>query len=228
MDSIGATWALICWTAPSGNSMISRYEILAREVNGSGLVNMTTGNNSTFFNVTGLLPATTYSLSVVALAEGGDIVARGSESEPEVDMTGVTGVCKHPILCAYFYVLYSHKSSVPALNCSVEESQTTGSIVVTWSFTHTGGLPLIALSTSYSFMRGLFEVNENVAINDLDAFTTSVPNLVVGFTYAFTVTATNGNGSSTASCGSLLHRVGEDICCQHYFVTTAKLSYFVR
>ena len=92
MDSIGATWALICWTAPSGDSMISRYEILAREVNGSGLVNVTTGNNSTFFNVTGLLPATTYSLSVVAVAEGGVIVARGSESEPEVDMTGVTGV----------------------------------------------------------------------------------------------------------------------------------------
>ena len=224
MDSIGATWALICWTVPSGDSMISRYEILAREVNGSGLVNVTTGNNSTFFNVTGLLPATTYSLSVVALAEGGDVVARGSESEPEVDMTGVTGVCKHLILCAYFYVLYSHNSSVPALNCSVEESQTTGSIVVTWSFIHTGGLPLTALSTSYSFMRGLFEVNENVAIDDINIFTTSVPDLVVGFTYAFTVTARNENGSSTASCGSLFHRVGEDICCQRYLLRQQKLS----
>ena len=102
VDSIGATWALICWTAPSGDSMISRYEILAREVDGSGLVNVTTGNNSTFFNVTGLLPAITYSLSVVALAEGGDVVARGSESEPEVDMTGVTGVCKHIVyICGW-------------------------------------------------------------------------------------------------------------------------------
>ena len=111
VDSIGATWALICWTAPSGDSMISRYEILAREVDGSGLVNMTTGNNSTFFNVTGLLPATTYSLSVVTVAEGGAVVARGSESEPEVDMTGVTGVCKHPILCTFVgsYVLIARQ-----------------------------------------------------------------------------------------------------------------------
>ena len=111
VDSIRATCALICWTAPSGDSMISRYEILAHEVNGSGLVNVTTGYNSTFFNVTGLLPATTYSFSVVALSEGGDIVARGSESESEVDMTGVTGVCKHPLLCAFVgsYVLIARQ-----------------------------------------------------------------------------------------------------------------------
>ena len=92
MDTIGATCALISWTAPSGDSMISRYEILAREVNGSGLVNVTTGNNSTFFNVTGLLPATTYSLSIVAVAEGGDVVARGNESESSQSTTGLTGV----------------------------------------------------------------------------------------------------------------------------------------
>ena len=92
MDSTGATWALICWTAPS-NSTISRFEILAREVNGSGLVNVTTDNNSTFFNVTGLLPATTYSLSVVAVAEGGDVVARSMESESSQATTGLTGVC---------------------------------------------------------------------------------------------------------------------------------------
>ena len=95
VDSIGATWALISWTAPSGDSMISRYEILAREVNGSGLVNVTTGNNSTFFNVTGLLPATTYSLSVVAVSEVDGIVARGNESESTWDTTGVTGLCMH-------------------------------------------------------------------------------------------------------------------------------------
>ena len=111
VDSIGATCALICWTAPSGDSMISRYEILAREVNSSALVTVITCNNSTFFNVTGLLPATTYSLSVVALSEGGVVVARGNESEPEVDMTGVTGVCKHPTLYTFVgsYVLIARQ-----------------------------------------------------------------------------------------------------------------------
>ena len=83
--------------------MISRYEVLAREVNGSGLVNVTTGDDSDSFNVTGLLPATTYSLSVVAVAEGGGIVARGNESEPSQGTTGLTGVCMyiHLILCAF-------------------------------------------------------------------------------------------------------------------------------
>ena len=92
MDSIGTTWALVSWTAPSGDSMISRYEILAREVDGSGLVNVTTDNNSTLFNMTGLLPATTYNFSVVAVAEGGDVVVRSVESEPQEDTTGVTGI----------------------------------------------------------------------------------------------------------------------------------------
>ena len=101
MDSIGATWALISWTAPSGDSMISRYEILAREVDGSGLVNVTTNHNSTLFNMTGLLPATTYSFSVVAVAEGGDIVARSNESESSQATTVVTGVCRHKPLCVF-------------------------------------------------------------------------------------------------------------------------------
>ena len=93
MDSIGATWVLVSWTAPSGVSVISRYEILAREVDGSELVNVITDNNSTLFNVTGLLPATNYSLSVVAVAEGGDVVARSMESESSQATTGLTGVC---------------------------------------------------------------------------------------------------------------------------------------
>ena len=115
VDSVGATWALICWTAPSGDSMISRYEILAREVDGSGLVNVTTGNNSTFFNVTGLLPATSYSLSVVAVAEGGDIVARSNESESSQVKTGLTGVCRHETLCAFVCI-----SVLPTISSGVE------------------------------------------------------------------------------------------------------------
>ena len=103
VDSIGATWALISWTAPS-NSTISRYEILAREVDGSGLVNVTTDNNSTLFNVTGLLPATNYSLSVVAVAEGGNVVARSMESESSQATTGLTGVYRHEPLCVFVVI----------------------------------------------------------------------------------------------------------------------------
>ena len=44
----------------------------------------------TFFNVTGLLPGTTYELTVVAVSQGGDIVARSQPGDPIVDITGVT------------------------------------------------------------------------------------------------------------------------------------------
>ena len=47
--------------------------------------------NKTFYNVTGLLPGTTYELTVVAVSLGGDVVARNQPSDPIVDTTGVTG-----------------------------------------------------------------------------------------------------------------------------------------
>ena len=50
-----------------------------------------TTTNATYFNVTDLLPGTTYELTVVAVSQGGDIVARSEASDPVVDSTGVTG-----------------------------------------------------------------------------------------------------------------------------------------
>ena len=73
--------------------MISRYEILARTVDDSRLLNVSTESSRTFFNVTGLLPATTYELSVVAIAEGGDVIVRSVESAAMEETTGFTGTC---------------------------------------------------------------------------------------------------------------------------------------
>ena len=93
LDNIGATWARISWTAPlMADSPISRYEIIAREVDGSGVVTGTTTTTATFFNVTGLLPATTYMLTVVAISEGGDVIAKSPESESTTLTTRVTGI----------------------------------------------------------------------------------------------------------------------------------------
>ena len=39
------------------------------------VIAVTTSTNATFFNVTGLLPGTTYELTVVAVSQGGDVVA---------------------------------------------------------------------------------------------------------------------------------------------------------
>ena len=92
VDSIGATWAHIRWDSSlMVNSPISHYQIIGREVNGVGVVTVNTTNNATFFNVSGLLPATTYSFTVVAISEGGDVMAISEESPAFQDVTGITG-----------------------------------------------------------------------------------------------------------------------------------------
>ena len=91
VESIGATWTQIRWNLPFvAESPISYYEITART--SIAVVNVTTANSNPFFNVTGLLPGTTYELTVVAVSQGGDVIARSQESVPvEGIITGVTG-----------------------------------------------------------------------------------------------------------------------------------------
>ena len=56
------------------------------------VMNVSTPNNATFFNVTDLLPGTTYNLSVVSVIEAGELIARSIESVPLGNiMTGFTG-----------------------------------------------------------------------------------------------------------------------------------------
>ena len=93
IENIGATWARICWDPPlMADSPISRYQIIGREVSGAGIVVENTTTNATFLNITGLLPATTYSFTVVAISEGGDVIATSPESMAIQDTTGVTGM----------------------------------------------------------------------------------------------------------------------------------------
>ena len=50
-----------------------------------------TTTNATFFNVTGLLPGTTYELTVVAVSQGGDIIVESQPSNSLQVITTVTG-----------------------------------------------------------------------------------------------------------------------------------------
>ena len=59
-----------------------------------GVVTVATSTPATFFNVTGFLPGTTYELTVVAVSEGGDVIARSPDSASEVFTTRFTGVHK--------------------------------------------------------------------------------------------------------------------------------------
>ena len=98
VESIGATWVRICWEDPFNVEFpISNYEIIAHATDNLGEIirNMSTPDNDTFVNVTGLLPGTTYNFTVVAVVQGGDVIARGPESLPLDEVrTEFTGKCK--------------------------------------------------------------------------------------------------------------------------------------
>ena len=79
------------------DSPISCYEIIAREVDGSGVVTVTTTTNITFFNVTGLLPGTIYELTVVAIYEDGNITTKSPESDSVVMGVTSSGISMHTL-----------------------------------------------------------------------------------------------------------------------------------
>ena len=96
VDIVEATSLSVCWEAPfEAASPISYYLVKATNLNNTdgidAIVVTNTTNNATFFNVTGLLPGTTYELTVVAVSQGGDIVARSEASDPVVHTTNNTG-----------------------------------------------------------------------------------------------------------------------------------------
>ena len=66
VESIGATWACVHWDPLfMANTSIMHYEIIAHHVNADvAMVNVTTAKSNTCFNVTGLLPGTTYEWTV--------------------------------------------------------------------------------------------------------------------------------------------------------------------
>ena len=96
---------------------------------------------------------------------------------------------------------YYHVIVVPELFCNASASSN-GVVTVTWSYVHTGGLPLTNVSVSYT--------NSNLSpipipFNDISVDTTlvTVPDLKAGFQYTFNVTAENSEGSSSTLCGPI-------------------------
>ena len=83
-----------------------------------------------------------------------------------------------------------------------------GIITVSWSYVHTGGLPLTALSVMYSYVDRQTTFTNPVPISDVGSLSATVSGLVVGFMYTFSVTAENSNGSSTTTCANFLHEIG--------------------
>ena len=94
VDNVEATSFRVRWQdLLTFDSPISYYVITATNLNDTTaeVLKRNTTTNSTFFNVTGLLPGTTYELTVAAVSQGGSVIAMGEPSDPVVRTTGFTG-----------------------------------------------------------------------------------------------------------------------------------------
>ena len=100
--------------------------------------------------------------------------------------------------------------AVPALTCNASAN---GVVMVTWSYIHTGGLPLTNVSMSYTF-EDEFIISRPVpvSISSVDTTRITVPNLEAGFRYTFNVTSQNTVGATSALCGLLIPVPGN---CTH-------------
>ena len=92
VDSTEPTSIRICWVAPvDTNSPITFYSISILNLNSTDAMADVIATNDTFVNITGLLPGTTYELTVVTVSQGGDIVARSETSDPVILTTDNIG-----------------------------------------------------------------------------------------------------------------------------------------
>ena len=97
---------------------------------------------------------------------------------------------------------------VPAPVCESADSMN-GTITVSWSFTHIGGVPLTNLSVFYTFLEGLNSVNGTEKYVGVGDTTVMVTGLEAGTTYTFSVIAVNSEGSAVSQCTPEIHREGK-------------------
>lgn len=83
-----------------------------------------------------------------------------------------------------------------------------GNITASWTYIHTGGLPLTGVSVTYTYEEGTSTVTNSVKVGTND-MKFSVPGLVTGREYTFTVTAQNMNGSNSTVCTPVDHIIGK-------------------
>ena len=87
---------LVAWNPPgTTETPITYYSIRAHNLNVTNawidIIVKNTSTNTSFANVTGLLPGTTYELTVVAVSQVAHIIALSQPSDPFVETTEMTG-----------------------------------------------------------------------------------------------------------------------------------------
>ena len=92
VTNIEATSAYIQWSPPSeSNSPISHYLINVVQAGSPGGALVVNATVLTSFNMTDLLPGTTYELTVVAVSQGGNVIAKSQPSSSVTITTRFSG-----------------------------------------------------------------------------------------------------------------------------------------
>ena len=109
------------------------------------------------------------------------------------------------------YFCCSH--AVPAVMCNASLSANSV-VMVTWSYIHTGGLPLTNVSVSYTY-ENEFIISRPIAVSNIsvDTIRITVPDLEAGFRYNFNVTAQNRLGLTSTLCGLMIRISGNPCNC---------------
>ena len=81
-----------------------------------------------------------------------------------------------------------------------------GTIILAWSYIHTGGLPLTNVSVSY-YESGLSPIP--IPLTSVDTTLVTIPDLKAGFEFTFNITAENSEGPSSILCGPVTYVHGE-------------------
>ena len=84
-----------------------------------------------------------------------------------------------------------------------------GDVTVTWSYIHTGGLPLTNISVFYTFEEGSTIGDPNlVQVGSISTTSVTLVELQPGYRYTFNITAENNNGTSSILCGAIVvHKI---------------------
>jgi hypothetical protein len=195
IKEIGATWMYLQWFNPSaglGNPPLSSHVVRVQEVGGE-VEERTFDSSEGEANVTDLLPGTQYILSAVAVSQFEDLQATSPPSNSDSGTTNVT---------------------VPAPVCSgVPEVEDTR-LVVRWTYRHMGGAPITSVdvyfTTTTDSTRVSFSDDSQAVLGEVGARERedSIPLPEAGFTYIFSVTATNSQGTSAVDCPPLTPDIG--------------------
>ena len=121
--SVGVTWISISWDSPSMDGNIVGYIVTAATEGGN--VSVTVSGSETEVNVTGLQPATVYTLTVVSVSDHEEI----SAPSVSVIVTTLARLGTHTLIHIISNVLsnpFSHTAPLPPENIVSE------SIGVTW------------------------------------------------------------------------------------------------